>query len=460
MERETIVAPITAPGVGAVSVVRISGPETQQIARQLCARGQEVVAAPRMMLTTDIGADGETIDCGMAVFFRAPQTFTGEDVLELHLHGSPYIVNKVIEAAAGCGARLAQPGEFSKRAFLNGKLDLTQAEAIADLIAAESAAQARLAREQLGGALSGAVAGIGEPLRAAAAEIEAYIDFPDEDIEPQTAGEWREQIGRVRAQIARYLETFRAGRICREGAAVCLAGFPNVGKSSLLNILLGHERAIVTDIAGTTRDHIEERISIGGMLIRLWDTAGLFDQEVSSRRAHDPDPVERLGIARSWAQLEQAELVLFVVDPADALDESLELRRRIGEKNANLLTIVNKADLLPAGKRPELHECLGGCIFVSAKSGEGLSELREEIRSRLAGSLREGVLVGNERHAERLSAALQALERATAAIEQLQPPELAALELRCALGALNDIVGVTETEDILGRIFSKFCIGK
>ncbi|MCB0346429.1 MAG: tRNA uridine-5-carboxymethylaminomethyl(34) synthesis GTPase MnmE [Bdellovibrionales bacterium] len=453
---DTIVAPITAPGVGAIAVVRVSGPGTIKIAEALCSKAKDILAAPRSLVLSDIVYGGESIDSGMAVFFKGPESFTGEDSLELNLHGSPYIVARVLEAALSAGARMAEPGEFSKRAYLNGKLDLTQAEAIADLISAESDAQLRIAREQLGGKLSSALSELGDPLRNTLAEIEAYIDFPEEDIEPEKASAWLAGIEQVSSQIKTYLASFAQGRMYREGASVCLAGFPNVGKSSLLNALLGEDRAIVTEIAGTTRDHIEERISIDGLLVRLWDTAGLFDAD----DAHSPELAERLGIERSWEKLEQADLVLFVAGAADAPGKNLELRELVASKNPKLLTLINKSDLLSKDEQLKLGEVYGSCLFVSASSGAGLGELRSLTKSKLLGRGREGVLVSNERHAQALRKADASLASAAKAIGESRPPELVALDLRHALGALDDIVGVTDTEDILGRIFSKFCIGK
>ncbi len=453
---DTIVAPISAPGVGAVALVRISGPETKQITKAICAKGDEAIASPRSLLLSDVRGGDEILDSAMIVFFRNPESFTGEDSLELNLHGSPYIVGRVVSAAVAAGARIAEPGEFSKRAFLNGKLDLAQAEAVADMINAESAAQLKMAREQLGGRLSSALGSLGEPLRSVLAEIEAHIDFPDEDIEPATADAWLAEILAVRRQIAAYLDSFAEGRMCREGASVVLAGFPNVGKSSLLNALLGEKRAIVTAVAGTTRDHIEERISVEGLLVRLSDTAGLFDDDGE----HAPELVERLGIERSWEKLVQADLVLFVADTQRPPKRNLGLRDLIAARNSKILTLINKSDLLEQAQRSELAEAFGNCLFVSAENGEGLGELRRLLHQELLGSGREGVLISNERHVEALRRADSALDEAKNCIEAAQAPELTSLELRHALGALDEIVGVTDTEDILGRIFSKFCIGK
>ena len=461
---DTIAAPITAPGQAAISVLRLSGPKTRAIIERVVPQAERVLGSPRELVLAEIRAGKETVDHCLAAFFPAPRSYTGEDCAEFSLHGSPFLLSRVLELLHQEGARAARPGEFTQRAFLNGRMDLSQAEAVADLVAAETELQARAARRQLAGELSTAVSRLGEPLRHLLAEIEACLDFPEEGIEPAAGAEWLSSIGAVESSLARYLATFSLGRLCREGADVVLLGAPNTGKSSLLNTLAGEERAIVTPIPGTTRDSIEGRLNLQGLFVRLWDTAGLNEGPAQQTAA---DEVERLGVERSWRKAQTADLSLFVFDGASLLRPQFELCRKVAALGRPMALVLNKTDLL---RRPEdsLQELtslnLGAVYAVSALSGRGVPQLAAAIRETLigggAGLMDAALLITNRRHFEALSAAKESLLRASSGLHQQQPLELITLELRAALGALSEIIGVTTSEDILGRIFSRFCIGK
>lgn len=465
---ETIAAPITAPGQAGVSVVRVSGPACKRALQALCSKSVDVIANPREMTFQSVldplsGKRGEVLDHGMVVFFPAPKSFTGEDCAEFHLHGSPYLVRRLLENLNTLGVRSARAGEFSERAFLNGRIDLAQAEAVADLIAAETAAQAKVATEQLAGKLSQAISELGEPLRELLAQIEAFIDFPEEDIEPLSYAAWKRELSKVEQTLNTYIASFETGKLYREGAQVVLSGLPNAGKSSLLNRLVGEDRAIVTPIPGTTRDSIEERITLNGLYVRLWDTAGLEDEA-----ARKPDTVEKLGIARSWKHAEQADLVLFIFDGTQNFETQLRLFEKIRALKRPLLVVANKADLLGAvsiqDRVDEIEAASGSEVrFVSALAGIGISELCDAIVEKLLGDHQASagqLLICNARHKDALVSTVEAIKRAKKGIADKVPSEFIALEVRTALNALSEIIGLTHTEDILGRIFSKFCIGK
>lgn len=463
---QTIVAPITAPGKAGVAVVRVSGPETREIVKKLCAKSDQVLNNPRQLVLSEVfdfsGEKPETLDFGMVCFFRSPKSFTGEDIAEFQIHGSPFLVGKLLENITACGVRLARAGEFSERAFLNGQIDLSQAEAIADLVSAESSAQARVAKEQLSGKLSSAISDLGEPLRDTLAEIEAFIDFPDEDIPPLSAKNWLATIDKVEKSIDAFLESFRTGRLYREGASVVLCGIPNAGKSSILNRLVGEERAIVTAIPGTTRDSIEERISLDGLYLKLWDTAGLVEE--NSTRA--VDEVEKLGIERSWKKAETADLIVFIFDPLSPVENQKDFFLRAKKLDRPIMFVVNKNDLVERQntETKKIIEENFSCqaIFISANSGFGFPEFKSALKQELLGAEQNNssILITTRRHFDALKSAKSALQQTTRAITENLDTELISFELRTALTSLNEIIGATPTEDILGRIFSKFCIGK
>ncbi|MDR2338490.1 MAG: tRNA uridine-5-carboxymethylaminomethyl(34) synthesis GTPase MnmE [Deltaproteobacteria bacterium] len=466
---KTIYASITPPGYSSTAIVRVSGELCVTILQQLVEKADEVLANPRQLVYTKI-SHIELLDLALVVYFKSPQSFTGEDCLEFHLHGSPLIINNLLRCLKMLGCEPAQPGEFSQRAFLNGKLDLTQAESIADLISAETTAQAKVAFEQLQGKLKDALINLGEPLRELLAELEAFIDFPEEDIPQLSLTRWRKQVVEVQQKLAQYINSYQTGKLYKDGAKVVLVGRPNVGKSSLLNVLVGEERAIVTAIAGTTRDTIEEHISIRGLCVKIFDTAGLVTD-----LKRQIDEVEKLGIERSWQKIKQADLVLYLKDAslsqAELQNEEV-LFAEVKKQASQVLSVATKIDLCSVPVSNVESE-------ISAKQQLGIKELRETIYNKLmAGKPQTTVYITTQRHFDALCAAqvnlnsaLNLLDKATAVeacnsqakITNLAftfAPEVLAIELRTALKMLEDIIGITSNEDLLARIFSKFCIGK
>ncbi|MBI5780063.1 MAG: tRNA uridine-5-carboxymethylaminomethyl(34) synthesis GTPase MnmE [Rhodocyclales bacterium] len=446
--REVIAAIATAPGRGGIGVVRVSGPSLAAFVEALLGR----VPAPRVATFARFrDAQGAVIDEGLALFFPAPQSFTGEDVLELHGHGGPVVLQLLLERCLELGARLARPGEFTERAFLAGKIDLAQAEAVADLIDASTRAAARGAARSLTGEFSRAVRALQERLIEARMWVEASLDFPEEDLELIAAARIREKVAETRSALDRLLENARQGALLRRGLHVVIAGAPNVGKSSLLNALMGEERAIVTDIAGTTRDVLREAIQIEGIPLYVIDTAGLRDTD---------DLVERIGVARTREAIALADVVLALraldrPEPAP-LEEVLAL----APPEVPVIEVVNKIDLTGEAARREAGADgrLRARVWLSARSGEGLELLRAALLE-VAGwhAHGEDVVLARERHLEALREARRALEAALEAGEAL---ELLAEELRMAHRAFGRILGEYDIEDLLGEIFSRFCIGK
>ena len=437
---DPIVAIATAPGRGGIGVVRISGPDVSGFARAILG----AIPAPRhASYTRFLDADGSVIDEGIALLFPAPHSFTGETVLELQGHGGPQVLNLVLERCMALGARLAEPGEFTRRAFLNGKLDLAQAEAVADLIDAQSATAARSAMRSLSGAFSERVAELVEQLTRLRMLVEATLDFPEEEVDFLRDADAFGRLDAIDARLAAVRAQARQGALLREGMTVVLVGQPNVGKSSLLNRLAGFEAAIVTEIAGTTRDTVREAIQIGGVPLHVIDTAGLRDTL---------DPVEQLGIARTWGAVERADVALLLVDAAHGLtpQEDAILQRL---PPIPRLTVHNKIDLSGEPAREA-----GGEVWISARSGEGMDLLQRKLLE-LAGwqSAGEGVFMARSRHLDALARAARHLERARLVAVQL---ELFAEELRLAQAALSEITGEFTADDLLGEIFASFCIGK
>jgi tRNA modification GTPase len=383
---------------------------------------------------------------------RAPHSFTREDVVEVHCHGGMVIIRQIVDAFLEVGARLAGPGEFTQRAFLNGRLDLSQAEAVIDIIRARSESAGRVALAQLDGRISRIVAEMSDRLADLLSHVESLVDFPEEDIEFAEFSFLEEESRSLLAQIENFLEHFDMGRIMREGLSVLILGKPNVGKSSLLNLLLGESRAIVTDIPGTTRDTIEENLVLGGIPLRLIDTAGVRDSD---------DPVEVEGIARARAKVASADLILLVVDGSRPLDEQDRLALRACSDYKTLL-VCNKTDL-PQSSLPHDWTALP-TVFLSCRSGDGLSLLRDSIVTLVGGSvqgdLAQEVVFSDRRHRDALLRTRESLMRFQSALSEGLSPEFPALELREALDALTEILGKTTPDDILDRIFSRFCIGK
>ena len=450
---DTIAAVGSPFGEGAIALLRVSGPGALEVAGKVCAGQPDLGTFParRQRLVRLLDRAGRPLDEVLLCLHRAPASYTGEDVVEISCHGGILVTRRVLETLLAAGARSAEPGEFTQRAFLNGRMDLTQAEAVMDLIRAQTDLAIRAAGEQLEGRLGQRVNGLREELLSLVAHVEAFIDFPDENIDPDTGNSLVARADGMIAALDALLATAGQGRILREGVRTVLYGEPNVGKSSLLNALLGQERAIVSDLPGTTRDTIEESLNVRGLPLRLTDTAGLRPSV---------DPLENAGMAHTRRTLARADLALHVVDgslpPAGvAMAETGDARQPVPVE----ILVLNKADLEvhPAwAARPE-------AVRVSCRSGEGLDALAEAIYERVTGgqlSWNDSAVAINARHQECLQRAREALLTARAALRDGVSPEFAALDLRAALDAVGAVVGQVDTEDILGRIFSTFCIGK
>jgi len=456
--QDTIVAPATPPGAGAVAIVRLSGPAAIRILRSIWHPLRTGELKPRSLVLGEIrdSDNNLAIDRALAVVMPGPRSLTGEDVAELHCHGGPFLVRRVVGLALDCGARVAEPGEFTRRAFLNGRIDLTAAEAIADLVNARGDSALRQALSHLNGALRLRVGGLREQLIAIAAHLEAEIDFSDEDIALPPRPEIARRISALRDDVAQLHQSFARGRLMRSGARAAIVGKPNSGKSSLLNALLGVERAIVTAIPGTTRDVIEETIHAGGYPLVLQDTAGV--RTVA-------DEVERIGIERTLVHAGEADLLLAVFDASAPLEPEdlsvLELcRDRAG------VALLNKSDLPAQVDARELRArgLALPVLPVSALRGDGLDALRRELEAQidaLAGGHRgDGVAISRERHRDALARALEALEAARGSVVAAMPPEIVAVDIAIAAEALASISGAVSSEDVLDRIFRDFCIGK
>lgn len=446
----TISAIATPPGQGAVSLIRMSGPDSLEIAQQLFVPFPSTIEPRKQHFGRCLDKDGSIIDECLFTWFRAPSSFTGEEVVEIGCHGGPVVTNCVLQRTLELGASPAEPGEFSQRAFLNGKIDLTQAEAIMDLISAKTDLAARAASQQLTGNLGGEVEGLRQKIIGVLAHVEAYIDFPDEDIDPESHEAILARIGQANQRIDLLLATAERGRILREGIRTTICGAPNAGKSSLLNRLVGFDRAIVSDRPGTTRDTIEETINLGGIPIRIIDTAGI---------RHGGDDLEQEGMKRSREAMEQAELVLLVVDSTRPKSQ-LETLAIPGGKR--VVTILNKADL--TGHPDWLETTEEGDIRFSCLENQDLtpieSKVLDQITGKGAGSDASDLIAINARHQHYLTLARSALEASIERLGERASPDLVAFEIREALQAIGDIVGQTDAEEILGSIFSTFCIGK
>jgi tRNA modification GTPase len=454
-EDTTIVAPATPGGTGAVSIVRLSGPEAFRIAAILTALSPSD-APPRTLRRCSVhDASGEILDTVLAVFFPGPRSFTGEDVVEIHLHGNPVVIETVVRAACAAGAVPAEPGEFSRRAFHRGKMDLTQAEGLCDLIAARTEAAARSALRQMRGGIREEIVPLRERLLSLLTLQEAAIDFAEEDDVPAITGrQLKERVSEITVRLEELLRSYEAGRRFRDGATVVIAGVANVGKSRLLNRLAGEERAIVTETPGTTRDYLHADVSIGGVPVTLIDTAGLRETA---------DPVEREGVRRSREIVATADLVLFVLDGSRAASAE---DRSAYEEIASLphLVLRNKSDLAPAeegsgfagaGKR--------GALRLSAKTGEGIGKLVADVAQEVApaeGAIRAQAPLTRARQRLAVERALSALSRASVAVEEGLPLEFPAADVREAAGALAELLGEVAPEEVLDAIFGAFCVGK
>ncbi|MEN9482057.1 MAG: hypothetical protein RLZZ298_3452 [Pseudomonadota bacterium] len=445
---DTIAAIATAPGRGGVGVIRVSGSNLLPFSLALTGKTPK----PRYATLAEFkGADSVAVDSGILLFFPGPNSFTGEDVLELQGHGGPVVMNMLLARCLDLGARLAEPGEFSRRAFLNGKIDLAQAEAVADLIDAATASAARSAVRSLQGEFSKAIDGLTEELINLRMLVEATLDFPEEDIDFLKAADAFGRLARLQLKLAEIFDRASQGKLLQSGLHVVLAGQPNVGKSSLLNRLAGDDLAIVTAIAGTTRDALRSTIQIEGIPLHIIDTAGLRETD---------DEVEKIGIERSWKEIERADVVLLLVDARSGVSNTdREILARLPER-LKRINVYNKIDL--AGNEAERHDDADGtAISLSARSGAGIELLRQELLKIAGWHQTDDVFIARERHLRALASAQSHIAAARQVAESVLPAlELFAEELRLAQQALGEITGTFTADDLLGVIFSRFCIGK
>lgn len=469
-DRDTIVAPATAPG-GALAVIRLTGPEAVAIADRLFRSRRPLAERAGGSCCFGTIRDGErVVDEAVAALFRAPHSYTGEETVEFSCHGSSYIIGEVLRLALQAGARMAGPGEFTRRAYLNGKLDLAQAEAVADMIASSSRAAHALAANQLRGGYSSALDGLRERLVHLAALLELELDFGEEEVDFADRSQLAALLEEIDAETERLCRSFALGNALKEGIAVAIVGAPNVGKSTLLNQLLQEERAMVSEIAGTTRDVIEERLTIDGVAFRILDTAGI---------RHTEDRLERMGIERTMRTIQRAQIVVRMVDATTLRGGAVppfEVALRPGQR---LLTVLNKIDRLPgaAGFKAEADEtAVAGALPnaaerstdkvlpMSARSGEGVDALRRALRAAVpTEALEEGAaVVSSARHYEALTKAREALQRAREGLAAKLPTDLLSEEVRAVAAALATITGrgALLPDELLAHIFSKFCIGK
>ncbi|MBX6394653.1 MAG: tRNA uridine-5-carboxymethylaminomethyl(34) synthesis GTPase MnmE [Alicyclobacillaceae bacterium] len=458
MEWDTIAAIATALGEASVGIVRVSGPEAVVVGNRVFRGGRNLAEAPshRMMYGRVVDPDTEeTLDEVLAVVMRGPHSYTGEDVVEIHGHGGPVVMHRVLEAVLRAGARLAEPGEFTKRAFLHGRLDLSQAEAVIDLIRAKSDLARKMALEQMNGSLSSRIRQMRQQLLELMAHIEVTIDYPEHDVEEVTASRVKETANRVTGEIDRLLRDARSGRVLREGVETAIIGKPNVGKSSLLNVLSRSQRAIVTDIPGTTRDVLEEFIQVRGVPLHILDTAGIRETE---------DVVERIGVERSREWMKRADLVLLVLDGSRPLEPvDLDLLEEL--RGGPVLVVVNKCDLprhidmgVVEQKVPRER-----VVEIAAAKEVGIDELEERMVHLVLGGevhTREPSYVSNVRHIELLQKARDHLMAAATAAEEGWTLDVIAVDLQEAWERLGEIIGETAGEQLLDQIFSQFCLGK
>lgn len=455
---DTIAAIATPSGAGGIGIIRISGPQAEAIAHLLyrSPRGLTALDSHRLYHGHIVAcACGTVLDEVLVTLMRKPHSYTGEDVLEIHAHGNPLILDAILRETLRAGARLAQPGEFTRRAFLNGRIDLTQAEAVMGLMTAKTGRGLEIAQMQLRGALYQEIASLRQNLMEILALLEASIDFAAEDGGHDPPVDITAGIKNIYDRVQALLATCSEGTVIRKGAAAVIVGRTNVGKSSLLNLLLGEERAIVTAIAGTTRDFIEEFIDIGGVAVRLTDTAGLRDTD---------NIIEKAGIDRVWVKISQADIIIFVCDGSMPLTaEDREILRRL--EHQNIISVINKADLTSCLDVSDLQALIPEAkpLWISAKNKTGIEALKEAVYNRLVAHPAEtssDVVITQMRHKTALEKTgghlLQAYESAAGSMSG----EFVAFDIREALDSLGEIVGVTTSEDVLDRIFSTFCIGK
>ncbi len=461
-DHDTIIALATAPGSAAIAVIRLSGPKAISLVDGSfrAASGKPLSEAPGHTVHLGVLIHGERVlDEVLVSLFRAPRSYTGEDVVEISCHGSTYIQQQILQHFLGLGCRLARAGEFTLRAFLNAKMDLSQAEAVADLIASENEASHQIALQQMRGGFSSEIGDLRQQLLHFASMIALELDFSGEDVEFADRTQFYQLLDRLSSLLKKLIDSFALGNVIKKGIPVAIAGQPNVGKSTLLNALLKEEKAIVSDIAGTTRDAIEDEIVLQGIGFRFIDTAGIRETT---------DTVEHIGIQRTFEKMEQARVILYMLDGTLLRDAALrEARKELEELQSRhlqkqLVVLVNKADRLAAGPRKTLEEALPEALFISAKTGEGLDELQQTLLSFVNRGLLESrdPVVSNARHYEALQRALEAVERVREGMDAGVPTDLVSIDINQALFHLGEITGEISTDDLLGNIFANFCIGK
>ena len=457
-EETTIAAIATAPGEGGIGIIRLSGVSALEIADKIFHTGKIKTfkeAVPRMMYFGHVTDGGKRIDEGLAVYMKAPHSYTGEDVVEIQIHGSAEALRETLSLALRSGAVPAMRGEFTKRAFLNGRLDLAQAEAVMDIVSAKGEAALTQAESHLSGALSGFVHEVMEELKDLITKLEVTIDYPEEDLEDLTMEEIRDALEKIDKSLSALLKRSEEGRIIREGLRTAIIGRPNAGKSSLLNALLQEERAIVTDVPGTTRDTIEEAVRISGVSLLLMDTAGL--RETANK-------VEQIGIERARASMEKADLILAVIDGSSPLDgEDKTILHSLGGKKA--IVILNKYDLTPEVKAEDIWEIAGQIpvVSLSARYGSGMDELRDELRKiteKQDADAGRVLFLTNLRHVELVRKALDNVLRARASVREGLQADFIVIDLTEAWKTMGEITGDTMDDELIHSIFSRFCVGK
>ncbi|PTD15150.1 tRNA uridine-5-carboxymethylaminomethyl(34) synthesis GTPase MnmE [Flavobacterium columnare] len=462
MNQDTIVALATPSGAGAIAVIRISGKEAIVKAQQVFKSIKKKDLAKQKSHTLHLGhiVDGDKIlDQVLLSLFKGPNSYTGEDTVEISCHGSTFIQQQIIQLLLRKGARMAQAGEFTLRAFLNGKMDLSQAEAVADLIASDNEASHQIAMQQMRGGFSNELAKLREELLNFASLIELELDFAEEDVEFADRSQFIDLLNRIKFVLKRLIDSFAVGNVIKNGIPVAIVGEPNVGKSTLLNALLNEERAIVSDIAGTTRDTIEDELVINGIGFRFIDTAGIRETK---------DVVESIGIQKTFEKIEQAQVVLFLVDSSPLIVNSLDSLKNEIEQIKNkypqktLLTIFNKMDLMPTELMSNIKSQISNCLFISAKQKIGIDELKNTLLSFVnTGALRNNeTIITNTRHYDSLLKALEEIQKVQWGMQQGLPSDLMAIDIRQALYYFGEITGEVTNDELLGNIFANFCIGK